>query len=103
MCNIKTFVFTFSGILKEIGGGLKLTENWARSFLKSINWIKRKDTTGKLKPCKMFLEEEKVNFQWKIPRIILDHDIPSEIVLNLDQTPLLYALGKVCILIKGDK
>ena len=28
---IKIFAFTFSGMLKEFGGGLELTENWNQS------------------------------------------------------------------------
>ena len=47
---MKIFIFTFSGMLKEFGGGLDLTENWARIVLKSMNSIKRKDTSGKIEP-----------------------------------------------------
>ena len=73
-------------MLKEFGGGLELTENWARNILKSMNWTKRKGTTGKVEPSKKFLEEENV---------ILGHDVPSAFALNLDQTPLSYVfLGK---------
>ena len=37
-------------MLKEFGGGLELTENWAQSDLKSMNSTKRKGTTGKVEP-----------------------------------------------------
>ena len=76
--------------LKKFGGGLELTENQARNVLKSMNWTKRKATTAKVKPSKKFLEEEKFTFQRKISNVILDHDVPSALVLNLDQTPLSY-------------
>ena len=33
-------------ILTEFGGSLELTEGWARSVLKSTDWMKRKGTTG---------------------------------------------------------
>ena len=42
--------FCILGLLKEFGGGLELTENWACDVLKSMNWTKRKDTTGKVEP-----------------------------------------------------
>ena len=77
-------------MLKEFGGGLELTENWARNVLKSVNWIERKGTTRKVEASKKFLEEEKFTFQRKISNVILDHDVPSALVLNLDQTPLSY-------------
>ena len=49
-------------ILREFGGSLELTEGWARSVLKSIDWVKRIGTTGKVEPCNKFLEEEKFTF-----------------------------------------
>ena len=70
--------------MKEFDGALELTENWARNVLKSMNWTKRKGTTGKIEPLKKFLEEEKFTFQRKISNVILDHDIPQALVLNLD-------------------
>ena len=90
--------------MKEFGGGLDLTENWARNVLKSMNWTKRKGTTGKVEPSKKFLEEEKFTFQRKISNVILDHDIPPALVLNLDQTPLSYVSpGKYTFSSKGAK
>ena len=88
----------------EFGGGLELTENWALSFLKSINLTKRKGLTGKLESFQKFLDEKKFCFQRKISGVILDHDILSELVLNLDQTPLLYfSRGKYTFSWKGSK
>ena len=43
-----------------------------------------------MEPFKKFLEEEKFTFQKKISNVILDHDVSSALVLNLDQTPLSY-------------
>ena len=77
-------------ILREFGGSLELTEGWARKVLKGMDWVKRKGTTGKVEPCPKFLEEEKLTFQRAISKIVSDHDIPLELVLNLDQTPLSY-------------
>ena len=77
-------------MLKEFGGGLELTEYWAQSILKSRNWTKRKGTIGKVEHSKKFVEEEKFTIQRKVSSFILGHDIPSDLVLNLDQTALLY-------------
>ena len=82
-------------MLIEFGGGLELTEMWARNVLKSMNWTKRKDTTGKVEPSKRFLEEEKFTFQRKISNVILDHDVLSALVLNLDQTPFMSLQGSI--------
>ena len=71
-------------MLKEFGGALELTENCTRSVLKSMNWTKRKGTTEKVEPSKKFLEEEKFTSQTEISSVVLDHDIPSELFLNLD-------------------
>ena len=57
--------------------------------------MKRYGTFGKVEPCSKFLEEEKFTFQRAIGKVVSDHDIPMELVLNLDQTPLSYvSLGK---------
>ena len=91
-------------MLKEFGGGLELTENWACNVLKSMNWTKRKGTTGKVEPSKEFLEEEKFSFQRKISNVILGHDVPSAFALNLDQTFLSYiSPGKYTFSSKGSK
>ena len=76
--------------LKDFRGHIELTEGWARGVLKSMEWSKKKGTTGKIKPSKQFLLEEKLTFQRRIVSIIEEHDIPKEPILNLDQTPLSY-------------
>ena len=55
-----------------------------------MNWTKRKGTNGKVEPSKKFLGEEKFTFQRKISNVLLDHDVPSALILNLGQTPLSY-------------
>ena len=89
-------------LLKEYGGHLQLTEDWARSLLISMDWVKRKGTTGKVEPSEKFLEEEKFTFQRAISQIVLEHDIPLDLVFNLDQTPLSYVSpGKYTFSSKG--
>ena len=89
---ISTGVFKANGpkILREFEGSLERTECWDQTVLKGMNWVKIKGTTGKLEPCPKFLEEENFTFQHAISKFVSDHDIPLELVLNLDQTPLFY-------------
>ena len=90
--------------LREFGGSLELTEGWARKVLKGKGWEKRKGTAGKVGPCPKFLEEEKFTFQRAISKFVSDHDIPLELVLNPDQTPLSYVSpGKYTFDLKGLK
>ena len=77
-------------ILIEYGGTVELTNRWARGILAGMDWVKRKGTTGKIEPSAQFLSEEKFTFQRSIPSKISAHDIPSYLVLNIDQTPLFY-------------
>ena len=75
-------------LLKEHSGHLELTEDCAWHLLKSMEWVKRKGTTGKVEPSEKFLQEDKFSYQREISRIILNPDIPLDLVLNLDQTLL---------------
>ena len=74
--------------MREFGGSLELTEDWARNILKGMEYLKRKGKAGKVEPCPKFLEEEKFMYQRAISTFVSDYDIPLELVLNLDQTPL---------------
>ena len=82
-------IFIGNGVLKandpntlsESGGTITLTEDWARGILRSI---------GKVEPSTQFLAEEKFTFQKAIPTYVYDHDIPTDLIINLDQTPLSY-------------
>ena len=47
---------------KENGGSLQLTEDWTRAISRSMNRMKRKDTTEKIEPFQQFLLEEKLTF-----------------------------------------
>ena len=52
-----------------------------------MEWFKRKGTNGKIEPSKQLLLKEKLIFQRHIASIIEEHDIPKELILNLDQIP----------------
>ena len=90
--------------LKENGCSLELTEDWVRGIIKSMNWTKRKDTTGKIESSKQFFLEEKLTFQKKISGTIFEHDITKELIIILEQAPLSYVSpGKYTFDVKGVK
>ena len=74
--------------LKEFGGTLKLTDRWVRDLLDSMEWNKRKGTTGKIEPLPQFLSVEIFTFQRAISTAVLEHDIPISLFINLHQTLL---------------
>ena len=51
-----------SNSLSEFGGRITLTDNWARGVLKCMDWVKRKETTGKVESSTQFLDDEKFTF-----------------------------------------
>ena len=69
--------------LSEFGGTITLTEDWARGILRSMDWVKRKATTGKVEPSTQCLAEEKFTFQKAISTYVYDHDIPTDLIINL--------------------
>lgn len=76
--------------LRKNGGSVSLTIKWARGILKSLDWSKRRGTTAKREMNPALYEE--LSFTWKknIATLVLDHQIPEELIFNLDQTPLAY-------------
>ena len=63
---------------------------------------KTKGTTGKIEPSQQFISEEKLIFQKKISGANFYYDIPTESIVNLDQTPLSYVSpGKYAFQVKG--
>ena len=90
--------------LKDLGGYIVLTEGWEKGVLKSMTWSNRKGTTSKIEASEQFLLEEKLTLQRRIPSIKPEYDIPKELILNLDQTPLSYVSpGKYTFNPKGAK
>ena len=81
-----------SGTLHRRSAELQLVqqEGCARNVLKYMDWVKRKCITGKVEPCAKFSQEEKFPFQRSIFKFASEHDIPLDLVLNLDQTALSY-------------
>ena len=76
--------------------------SWKASFKNNGN----SQNLKKIGRRNLFSEEllKKFSFQRKISNVILDHDVPSALVLNLDQTPLSYVFpGKYTFSSKGSK
>ena len=83
--------------MSEFGGHITLTNNWARAILQSMYWVKRNRTVIKidLPPppppppsprLYQVLAEEIFTFQKSIATVVYDHDMPSDLISNLDQT-----------------
>ena len=90
--------------LSEFGGHITLTDDWARSILQSVDWIKRKGTTGKTEPSPKLLPEGIFIVQKSISTVAYDHDLPIDLIITIDQTPLYYVSpGKYTFNLKGTK
>ena len=79
----------------ENGGHLSFSDVWARNILNEMDRrgkrIKRRmATTCKIPVAPALLEEEKFTFQRNIEREVDSHNIPEELILKFDQTPLSY-------------
>ena len=61
-------------MLKEFVGVIGLTEGWAKSVLKSLNWSKRRATTSKVELFAQLLAKEKFTFQKAITKAIQGND-----------------------------
>ena len=73
-------------------------------MLKSLEWTKPERRTGKVELSNQFLEEEKLTFQKNISSFVVEHSIPKELIINLDQTSLSYVTpGKYIFDLKGVK
>ena len=70
--------------LSESGGHITLTDNWSRRILQSMDWIKLKETNGKTETSPQLLAEEEFTLQKSIATVIYDHDIPSDLIINLE-------------------
>ena len=82
-------------MLIEHGGHLQFTDNWTQNILNDVQrsekkMVKRIATTSKIPVAPGLLKEEQLTFQRKIQALIKWHEIPKELVLNFDQTPLSY-------------
>ena len=78
------------GILECIGGYVVLKKSWAKYFLMSLNFVKRKATTKKPKFTPSNFEELKSQFLMDIMAVVTMKDVPEEMIVNWDQTAIKY-------------
>ena len=89
----KTAIAIVNGVLKarcpemleENERKITLTTKWTRGVLKSLDRIKRRDTTGK-REMNPALYELIFSCKRKIANAIFEHRIQKEMILNFDQT-----------------
>lgn len=79
-------------LLKENGGQINLDFSWCQSIFRRIGFTKRRATTAKQPVSPGFLKEMGFSFHRSIKELVDAHDIPDDLVINIDQTPLPFIL-----------
>ena len=72
--------------LREFGGHIDLSRQWALSLLCRMNFVQRKATTAKSKLADVNFKEKRKEFLDDLVSIVELEEIPPELVLNWDQT-----------------
>ena len=75
--------------LSVAGGGIKLTDDWAKNLLKRMGFVKRK-ACSKAKVIPEQFDKLKEEFLLEVKNIVAMDEIPYELILNFDQTGLNY-------------
>ena len=76
-----------ANLLVENGGSIDLSKDWAKRLLGRMGFVKRK-ATSKVTISPMELESSKVQFLNDIRTIVTLEEIPMELIINWDQTPI---------------
>ena len=71
--------------LAEFGGNIRITKTWAQSLLKRMGFVKRKGTKDAKKLPNDF-DVIKADFLRRVDEQVVQHDIPDELVFNMDQS-----------------
>ena len=79
-------------LLKENGGHLEINDTWAQSFHRRLGSVRRKSTTSKQPVAPGLIKEIGFTFFRSINEAVSTYNIPSELVINIDQTPLPFFL-----------
>jgi len=82
-------------LLLENGGYIDLSTDWSRQVLYRFEKLGQKmtsrmATTAKIPIAPALLNETKLDFQRKIKELQAWHEIPEDLIVNFDQTPLPY-------------
>lgn len=83
----RILMFKDSTLLKENGGTIDITKEWARSLLNRMGFSKRKGTKG-IKHFTEDYEDIKGAFVKRISDNVTKCKIPNEVVINWDQTAI---------------
>ena len=78
--------------LAEYGGTLKLGWKWCTSVFKRMKWSNRKSMTSKPILAPGLIKEVGYTFFKEISEAVHAANIPSELIINIDQTPLSFVL-----------
>ena len=70
--------------LSEFGGYITLKDNYDGGLLQSMDWDKCKGTNEKIEPSTQIPAEERFTLQKSITIVVYDHDIPRDLIINLD-------------------
>ena len=79
-------------ILTEYGGTVQLGFRWCLSIFARMKWTKRKGTTAKPTIAPGLIKEVGLTFYKDIAEIVQTLNIPPELIINIDQTPIPYIL-----------
>ena len=79
-------------LLKENDGSIELGKKWCESISKRLGYVIRKATTAKPIIAPGLVKEIGLTIYNDINEIIQAHEIPHEMVINIDQTPLPFVL-----------
>ena len=78
-----------SNLLECNGGHVHLTKHWAKYLLQRMGFVKRRAST-KAKVSLLDFERYRAQFVFDVKAMIEMEDIPSELVINWDQTGIHY-------------
>lgn len=73
-------------LLKEKGGHIELSRNWALSLLERMYYVKRKGSTAKSKQTASDFMDLEARFLNEVAITVAMEEIPMELVLSWDQT-----------------
>ena len=79
-------------LLKENGGTVELIVGWCQSIFKRLNFVRRKSATAKPMITPGLIKEIGFSFYKDIHELVKWFNIPKELVINIDQTPLPFVL-----------
>ena len=79
-------------LLAEYGGSIKLGWKWCTSVFKRMKWVNRKCTTSKPAIAPGLIREVGFSFYKEIAEAVQADNIPPELIINIDQTPLPFVL-----------